>query len=238
METLVSGGKLERSLLNIQRAHALKQAGTAWSRIPFSLKREEDAFERACPAEGYTWSGEGGGKLAMPVQGVRSAGTWAYPSGQLHLGMDIAASMYTPVVAPGDGVVLYADAPAPDGGGYLGNQSGWPYGGGNTLTMLCQAEGSWFAISFFHLSRRIEVRPSQQVHQGDIMAYSGNSGNSSGPHTHIEVFALNASFEEVVSYFQRTADFSYGTGWKTPAACSNYGCRIRPEEVFGLHPPK
>lgn len=114
-------------------------------------------FSRACPAEildgqliegsiepGMADSGSSG--LMMPVRGVLSAGTWAYPGGGLHLGMDIAASMYSPLYAPANGVILYAANPVQDGGGYLGNWVGWPFGGGNTIAMICQSGGSLYGV--------------------------------------------------------------------------------------------
>lgn len=204
-------------------------------------------FSRACPAfdenriEGFVSMIEGNGSmetlgssgLRIPsTSGYISAGTWAYPSGALHLGMDLALPMYTPLYAPADGVILYAATPVGDAGGYLGNWSGWPYGGGNTICMLCLSNGRLYGISFCHLSSRVVVRASQMVRQGDILAYSGNTGNSTGPHTHIELFDIQVSFQEAVAYFQRSADFSFGTGWTTPATCSAIGCRRRPELYF------
>lgn len=204
-------------------------------------------FSRACPAfdensvEGFVSMIEGNssmealGSLGLRIpttSGYMSAGTWAYPSGALHLGMDLALPMYTPLHAPADGVILYAATPVGDAGGYLGNWSGWPYGGGNTICMLCLSNGHLYGVSFCHLSSRVVVRASQMVRQGDILAYSGNTGNSTGPHTHIELFDIRVSFQEAVAYFQKSADFSFGTGWTTPATCSAIGCRRRPELYF------
>ncbi len=198
-------------------------------------------FSRACPAdlsgnemiEGIEGEIETDSSMLMrPVAGPVSAGTWSYPDGGLHLGMDIAAGMYSPLYAPANGVILYAANPVGDGGGYLGNWVGWPYGGGNTIAMICQSKGQLYGVTFCHLSSRIMVRAGQQVEQGDILAYTGNTGNSTGPHTHIELFAIHTSFEEAVSYFQQGADFSFGTGWSTPAACSAIACQLRPELYF------
>lgn len=188
-----------------------------------------DGFDRACPAAEFADIPGGSSSLLWPVDGSLSAGTWAYPGGGLHLGMDIAARMYSSVLAPADGVVLYASTPAADGGGYLGNWTGWPYGGGNTMALLCQAEDTLYGVSLFHLSSQFNVRAGQQVLQGDVLARSGNSGNSSGPHTHVELFRLSVSFDEAVEYFQSTADFSWGCGWEQGGTCSQYGCRVRPE---------
>lgn len=177
--------------------------------------------------------GSGSKRLLLPAAGVISAGTWAYPSGALHLGMDLALPMYTPIKAPADGVILYAASVTGDGGGYLGNWVGWPYGGGNTIAMICRSGSQLYGVALCHLSSRIQVRPGQKVRQGDVVAYSGNTGNSTGPHTHIELFRLKVSFEQAVSYFQQGADFSFGTGWSIPAACSDIACQVRPELYMG-----
>ena len=177
--------------------------------------------------------------FTAPISGGRiSAHTWAYPGGGLHLGMDYAVPIGTPVLAPASGVILYADNPAPSNGGYLGNWSGYPYGGGNTIEMVCRVNGTTYAVSFAHLSREgFAVSAGQSVAQGQTIALTGNSGNSSGPHCHIEVYNLgNMSLKEAVSRFSGSADFAWGTGWNSTAtACENgYGtpCRERPERFF------
>lgn len=169
----------------------------------------------------------------LPVDGVVSAGTWAYPSGGMHLGLDLAASLYTPVKAPAAGIIVYASAPVDSNCGYLGNYCGWPYGGGNTIAMLCPIGDTVYAVTFAHLSNRFYVAAGQHVKQNDIIALSGNSGNSTGPHTHIEVFRLSVSLEQAISYFQSSGgDFAFGCGWSAGGTCSSIGCRIRPESVF------
>lgn len=164
--------------------------------------------------------------------GTISAGTWTYPDGGTHLGLDIAASMFSEVKAPANGIVLYADAPVDSDNGYLQNWCGWPAGGGNTICMICAVDEKLYGVSFAHLSNQIYVYPGQQVRQNDLLALSGNSGNSSGPHTHIEIFELRVSLEEAVEYFMQGADFSFGNGFDMPNTCSNIACRIRPENVL------
>lgn len=161
-----------------------------------------------------------------------SAGTWEYPNGGKHLGMDFAVPMYSKLLAPIDGLILYADAPCSDNDGYLGNYEGWPAGGGNSIGMLGQVGDQLYFLSFCHLSSSIYVRAGQSVEQGDVLALSGNSGNSTGPHCHIEVFSLSKDLEDVLFYFMETADFTWQNGWSSPGTCSEYGCRIRPETVF------
>ena len=176
--------------------------------------------------------------FVFPVQGgSKSAGTWAYPGGGLHLGLDWAAPIGTVVVAPASGVILYAAAPVGSNTGYLGNWSGYPAGGGNTIEMLCNVNGTLYAISFAHLSQNIYVSAGQSVSQGQTIALSGNSGNSSGAHTHVEVYNLGSmSVNDAVARFSSGADFAWGTGWSGTSTSCEAGkaapCRERPEKFF------
>lgn len=180
-----------------------------------------------------------GGFISPISGGYKSAGTWAYPGGGLHLGLDYAVSIGTPVVAPANGIILYANNPVASNGGYLGNWSGYPAGGGNTLEMLCQVNGTTYAISFAHLSQGgFAVSAGSSVSQGQVLALTGNSGNSSGPHCHIEVYNLGSmSVSDAVARFSAGADFSWGTGWNTTSTSCEAGaatpCRERPERFFG-----
>ncbi len=169
----------------------------------------------------------------FPIEnGTISAYTWYYPSGGLHLGLDVASAMFSNVYACGNGLILYADACVDSNNGYLGNWCGWPNGGGNTICMIVAMGDGLYGISYNHLSDQIFVSSGQQVKQSDRIALSGNSGNSSGPHTHIEVFRLKKDLQTIVDYFKEGADFSFGCGWKEPATCSQYACRIEPSEVL------
>ena len=87
---------------------------------------------------------------------------------QFHEGIDIAAQIGTPVVAPADGVVVKA-----------GFESGY----GNMVEL---SHGYGLKTVFGHNSR-LNVKPGQHVKRGDIIAYSGNTGSSTGPHVHYEV---------------------------------------------------
>ena len=169
-----------------------------------------------------------------PVEnGTISAGCWSYPDGGLHLGLDIASAMYIDVLAVANGIVLYAHAPVDSNNGYLGNWCGWPNGGGNTICMVVAVNERLYAITYAHLSSEIYVTSGQQVSQGTVIAKSGNSGNSTGPHTHVEVFELKQDLNSIVEYFRNSgADFSFGCGYSEAATCSGYACRIDPETVL------
>ena len=88
--------------------------------------------------------------------------------GAFHTGVDIAASVGQPVVAPADGQVQYAD--------FLGG-----YGRAIVLD-----HGRGICTRFGHLSG-FAVLSGQHVHRGEVIGYVGFSGRSTGPHLHYEV---------------------------------------------------
>jgi len=76
------------------------------------------------------------------------------------------------------------------------------------------------------------------VTQGQQLGAVGHTGNSTGPHCHVEVFNLGSmSVETAVAQFSYSADFAWGCGWRTEStSCDAKGaapCRERPEKFFG-----
>ena len=77
------------------------------------------------------------------------------------------------------------------------------------------------------------------VHAGDKVGEVGTSGNSTGPHCHLEVYYLGSA-DNFTYYAQHwNGDLSFGCGWYSAALnhiCENGSgapCRVRPESVFG-----
>ncbi|RRC91321.1 hypothetical protein EII25_06515 [Erysipelotrichaceae bacterium OH741_COT-311] len=178
-----------------------------------------------------------------PVPGARiSAGTWYYPQsfgGGIHLGIDYAAPKGTPVYAPANGVVILSVDGCGDG--YLGNTCGGTGGGnakgGNQMAMIVRVDGKTYAVKYYHLLINTPVARGTTVMAGDKVAETGTSGNSTGPHTHVEVFYLgtNSIADYVASW---NGDMSFGTGWGSATfrrLCENgvgAPCRVKPESVF------
>ena len=94
--------------------------------------------------------------------GLRFNGT------EFHQGIDIAADMGTPIVATADGVVTAA---------------GWNGGYGN---MVDVDHGGGIVTRYGHASA-VAVTVGQQVRRGEVIAYVGSTGRSTGPHVHYEV---------------------------------------------------
>ena len=87
---------------------------------------------------------------------------------RMHAGIDFGAPIGTPVYAAADGVV---------------EQAQWAGGYGRWLKIRHTAA---FETGYGHLSGWT-VKPGQRVRQGQVVAYVGNTGSSTGPHLHYEV---------------------------------------------------
>lgn len=179
-------------------------------------------------------------KLSKPVSGSISAHSFHYPNGSIHMGLDIAVPLRTPIYAPANGIILYANNPVATNSGYIGNRTGYPAGTGNSIQMLTRVGNTTYALSFFHMAQEnFAVRGGQRVNKGQLLGLSGNTGNTTGPHCHLEVFNLgNMSIATAISRFQRSADFAWGNGWYATGLTNicdvrNPICREHPEDVYG-----
>ena len=83
--------------------------------------------------------------------------------------MDIAVPIDTPIAAPRDGRVIAAGF-SPSFGRFLRLEHDDGY------------------ISFFAHLNRINVEIGDDIYQGYTIAYSGNTGLSTGPHLHFGIF--------------------------------------------------
>ncbi len=169
------------------------------------------------------------GKVAS---GYKSAGTWYYPSsfgGGRHSGMDIAAPVGTPIYASFSGVVAIAQNITSQGG--LGVR---PYTGNNVL-IIGQVAGKTYAIHMLHMQyNSITVKAGDTVTKGQKIGALGSTGNSSGPHVHIDLYNLGSmSVQEAYNYVKRTGSYTFGMPYKANGwECSNKApvCRERPED--------
>jgi murein DD-endopeptidase MepM/ murein hydrolase activator NlpD len=88
--------------------------------------------------------------------------------GAFHTGVDLAATVGTPVHVTADGVVVTA---------------GWS---GRYGKLVVVDHGSGLETYYAHLSQFL-VLPGQEVRRGQIVALSGGTGHVTGPHMHYEV---------------------------------------------------
>ncbi len=105
--------------------------------------------------------------LIWPVSGPVTSG-FGMRWGRMHEGIDIAASIGTPVHAAAAGTVIYAS---------------WMTGYGNLVVV---DHGNGLATAYAHASALL-VHVGQPVAQGQTVSLVGSTGNSTGPHLHFEV---------------------------------------------------
>lgn len=133
-------------------------------------------------ADYYNEKGESVRKalLRTPVNGAKITsrfGMRTHPIlgySKMHRGVDFGAPQGTPIYAAGDGVVEFSNRK----GGY-----------GNYLKIKHNGN---YASAYGHISRFASgIRPGAKVRQGQVVAYVGSTGASTGPHLHYEILVNN-----------------------------------------------
>lgn len=109
-----------------------------------------------------------------PVEGYLSSkfGYRIHPqrkTREFHTGLDIATKPGKPVMATADGIVSYA---------------GWSGANGNLVVI---EHGFGYSTGYAH-NKKIMVSVGKKVKRGDVIAYVGSTGRSTGPHVHYEVW--------------------------------------------------
>ncbi|MBI3039179.1 M23 family metallopeptidase, partial [bacterium] len=87
---------------------------------------------------------------------------------KFHAGIDIRARRGTPIFAPMEGLVL---------------ETGFNRGLGRSLKIACANQT---ILTFAHLSK-FHCKTGKRVRRGDLVAYVGSSGLTTGPHLHFTV---------------------------------------------------
>ncbi len=104
-------------------------------------------------------------------------------AGHRHQGQDVAAAEGTPVVAPWAGLVEFVR--------FQRSGAGW--------YVVLDGDGEDRDYVFMHLRRgSILVAPGQRVSAGQPIAQVGNTGSSTGPHLHFEIW-VGGWYDEAAS---------------------------------------
>src|SRR2546426_7837502 len=97
-----------------------------------------------------------------------------------HRGTDFALPSNTPVLAADEGTVIYSE---------------WSDSGGWGVVI----DHAYDRTAYFH-NNQLFVYPGQHVSRGQLIALSGSTGNSTGPHLHFEVRDLLTPWHSVDPY--------------------------------------
>lgn len=130
----------------------------------------------------------------MPIQGfitqkmITRAHTWK----KNHYGIDIAVKEGEPVLAAASGQVIF---------------SGWTYDLGNLIILY---HGDGYFTHYGHNQLNL-VEDNDYVKRSDAIAHAGNTGISSGPHLHFEVWKDGRAVDPLLFFPQYTEqDLSVG----------------------------
>jgi murein DD-endopeptidase MepM/ murein hydrolase activator NlpD len=134
---------------------------------------KEPTVAQPSPAAGGGGGGAGAG-LIWPVHGPITSpfgyrsDPWTDSGSEFHNGIDIGVPMRTPVAAACSGRVILAS---------------WDGGYGMAVEIACD-DG---LITMYAHNSRWNVSYGQTVAQGQIISFSGMTGNATGPHVHFGV---------------------------------------------------
>lgn len=106
-----------------------------------------------------------------------------YKTSILHEGIDFSAPIGTEIYATGNGTIVKVEY---NGRGY-----------GNNIVIN---HGFGYSTLYGHMSR-FAVRPGQKIKRGDIIGYVGNTGSSTGPHVHYEVWKNGKKIDPINFFF-------------------------------------
>ncbi len=118
-----------------------------------------------------------------PLYGGRFSSGYGYRWGRLHKGVDYACSIGTTVFASSAGTVV---------------QAGYNSGGYGNNVVISHPDGR---MTRYAHNSKILVHVGQHVEQGQPIALSGNTGRSTGPHLHFEIY-INGSPVNPLKYIQ------------------------------------
>ncbi|MGN0948062.1 MAG: murein hydrolase activator EnvC family protein [Megasphaera sp.] len=123
--------------------------------------------------DSYPAAAAGSGGMIWPVNGVVTS-SYGYRTHPIfgttiyHSGIDIGVDYGTPVQAAAGGTVV---------------EAAWISGYGYSVII---DHGNGLSTLYGH-NQELAVSAGQQVSQGQVIAYAGSTGNSTGPHVHFEV---------------------------------------------------
>lgn len=173
---------------------------------------------------GFNLAEDTGGSSTSVIQNAISTGTLYFPlaSGTFtshagprvhpkdgvykwHAGMDIAATMGTPIQAAHDGRVVFSGM-GPGGYGYA-------------IEIEATMDGTQFSTYYAHMMMPSRLRVGDNVKKGDNIGSVGNTGVGTGAHLHLEVrmkdpmqLLVNKEYSSS-DLVTAKKDWWYGKGW-------------------------
>ena len=175
-EMMAASKQVEKLIQESKTRLAAEQAAKEQRDAERKARAERERLAREQKnSEGYveTFVPEGNGEMIYPLQGdITSEYGWrthpVFGGSKFHDGIDIGGDYGMEIKAARGGVVSHA---------------GWIDGYGNTV-MIDHGGG---LVTLYGHNQSFAVSVGEKVKQGQVIAYCGSTGNSTGPHCHFEV---------------------------------------------------
>ena len=169
-------------------------------------------------------------------------------TGAFHAGTDTGCLGYgTPIYAVANGFILSASNACTASGAYLGNYCN--SGAGNYTEIVVVVDDEIYNVGYYHLKQATLKAGDEVIGGQTIVGYSGNTGNSTGPHVHLQITYLgnihNVTLEQAAA--SRRYGLFFGLANNITAACyyRNWRapCLANPMEIYpykygGVYYPK
>lgn len=127
------------------------------------------AAEKKAKAEAARKAREAAQRWVNPFSDYSLTSGYGWRWGRMHPAQDLGAPSGTAVRSMSTGTVIF---------------SGWSNQGYGYMVQIRYWDGT---VSWYAHNSRLLVSVGQKVKPGQTVAYSGNSGNSTGPHLHLEI---------------------------------------------------
>ncbi len=114
-------------------------------------------------------------RWVSPVAGYTLTSGFGWRWGKMHPAQDLAVATGTPVHALSSGTVVFA---------------GWSTEGYGYMVKIRYWDGT---VSWMAHNSRLVVSVGDEVEPGQLVSYSGSTGNSTGPHVHLEIHPADGS---------------------------------------------
>ena len=174
---------VSETLDSIEKSIAVRRASL--EQLKEAMKEQQSTLGASTAAGGSVFGVPGlSGNVPSiwPARGdVSSPFGLRWGGSDFHPGMDIANDYGTPIVATADGTVTTA---------------GWNSGGYGNMVDIDHGNG--ITTRYGH-AQQVVVSAGQYVHKGQIIAYMGSTGFSTGPHVHYEIH-VNGQLVNPISY--------------------------------------
>lgn len=141
-----------------------KRKSGKWIFYPYSKKYITELYKQGIKRQTVVTPN---GELIWPVKGMRITSRVGNRWGKTHTGIDIASARGSFVLAAATGTV-----------------SSRGYEGAFGISLVTENNGIQYRYG--HLSA-VLVRKGDKIKKGQIIALSGNTGRSTGPHLHFEI---------------------------------------------------